>query len=282
MFLAIDLGGTNTRVASSKDLKNIYKIEKFKTCKNLEEQKQAVAEAIQKVVETSGDDNEIKAICLGVPGIVDKKEERFGHIVNFPSLNGRKYHELFELYLANTPIIAVNDASLAGLGEAVRGAAKDFETMAYITISTGVGGVRISQKTLDLTMRFSEPGHHIIDIGGAIDTKVHLHGTLEAYVSGAAFVRNYGERPESCEDMEVWEDYGQKLANGMINVCAFWSPECVVIGGGISNQFDKFKNSLVKNFQNQDFFEMPVFKKVELGDEAGVYGGLSLLKQAGY
>ena len=274
MYISIDLGGTNTRVASSRDLKTIFKVDKFSTQDNLSEQRARITQAVDNVT-----DEPITSICVGVPGIINKKEKKFGHIVNTPYLNDLEFHELFEEELKTSNFIAENDAALAGLGEAVFGAGRNFETVVYMTISTGVGGVRISQKKLDLTQKFSEPGHHIIDVGGAIDTKVHLHGTLEAYVSGQAFERNYGVSPKEQVQQIVWDDYGQKLALGMINICAFWAPDVVVIGGGLSNKFDLFIKSLEDNFKMQDFFEMPVFKVVELGDDAGLYGGFALINQ---
>ena len=279
MYIAIDLGGTNTRVASSKDLKNIHKVEKFDTKNSLEQQRHAITQAINNVAEEN-----ITVICIGVPGLINKKENRFGHIVNFPHLSNKEYHELFDFELFKPKkdfcsFIAENDAALAGLGEAVFGAGKKYETIAYITISTAVGGVRVSNKKLDLTQKYSEPGHHIIEVGGPKDTKVSLQGTLEAYVSGTAFERNYGESPITCENQEIWDDYGKRLANGMINVCAFWAPDIIVLGGGVSNKFNLFYKSLVTNFGKQDFFAIPVFKKSELEDDAGLFGGFAFIDQ---
>lgn len=279
MYISIDLGGTNTRVASSKDLETIYKVDKFSTQDNLKDQRERITQAIKNVLDGEDEISNIKSICVGVPGIINKKENKFDHIVNATYLSNLEFIELFEPELANVKFIGENDAALAALGEAVFGAGKDFETMAYLTISTAVGGARISNKKLDLTQRFSEPGHHIIDVGGPADTKVHLHGTLEAYVSGTAFERNYGISPKQCENQEIWDDYGQKLSNGLINICAFWAPDAVILGGGVANQFHRFINSLEKHFKLQDFFEMPVIKVVELGDNAGLYGGLALIKQ---
>ena len=274
MYVSIDLGGTNTRVASSTDLNSLHKTVKFKTCSNLDDQILKVSNAIKEVAE-----KRIDGICVGAPGIVNTKKNKFEQIVNITYLSNLNVTELVTPELRDNNFIVVNDAALAGLGEAIHGAGKNFETVAYITISTGVGGIRISNKKLDLTQRFSEPGHHIIDIGGVADTKVKLYGTLEAYISGEAFERNYGVPPTNCDDKSIWEDYGEKFSKGLVNICAFWAPECVVVGGGISNKFELFADSVENNFKAQDFFSMPVLKKAELGDNSGLYGGFALIKQ---
>src|SRR3989339_806271 len=42
------------------------------------------------------------------------------------------------------PAVIENDAAVVGLGEARYGAGKSYEIVAYLTISTGVGGAKIS------------------------------------------------------------------------------------------------------------------------------------------
>lgn len=278
MYIAIDIGGTNTRVASSKDLKKFHLVEKFETADTLEAQKPTITQAIDKVLAGS-DYSEVKGICVGVPGIVDKKSNKFAQIVNAPYLSNLPINSIFEKEFPNAAVFGENDAAMAALGEAVYGAGKDYETVAYLTISTGIGGARISNKKYNTTQKFSEPGHHIINVGGDLDTKVNLQGTFEAYVSGQAFEREFGISPKNSDDPHIWEMYGQRLAYGMINICAFWAPDVIVIGGGISNRFDSFVDALKTNFKKQDFFEMPEFKKSELGDDSGLYGCLSFLEQ---
>jgi predicted NBD/HSP70 family sugar kinase len=68
MYVSIDLGKTNTRVACSKDLKNIQQMEKFVTLPNLEEQKKVLKDTIARVV--TGE--QVKAVVVGMPGIIDR------------------------------------------------------------------------------------------------------------------------------------------------------------------------------------------------------------------
>ena len=58
-----------------------------------------------------------------------------------------------------------------------------------------------------------------------------------------------------------------------------WTPEIIVLGGGISNKFDVFHPFLIENLKKQNFFDLPEIKKSELMDDAGLIGGLLLIKQ---
>lgn len=279
MFLTADMGGSRTRIASSTDLKTIHKIEKFSTAKNLEEQQVLINTAIEAVCEGES----IDAFCLGVPGIVDANTQRFNTIPNIKYLSNVPIRQLITSdKVSSDTLIGVNDAALSGLGEAVFGNGQDFQTIAYITISTGVGGVKISNKSLDLEQKYFEPGHQIIQIDGREDTKIGTKGTLEAYTSGEAFTRNYKIAPQDCNDPTIWGEYGTYLAAGLFNILALWAPDAIVIGGGVANHFDKFEHAMNRFFETNNFFGQPIIKQAKLLDESGIYGGLALMKQLGW
>lgn len=274
MYISIDLGGTSTRIASSKDLKTFYKVEKFHTASDLKTERQLVNDAIQKVV----DGEDVEYICIGVPGFVDRYERRFGNIVNFPELSGVKYGDFF--LLGDTEnIIVENDAALAGLAESKRGEACNHRVVAYLTLSTGVGGIRIQDQRLSRIQGKSEPGHMIIVEDGVYDDVCGQKGCLHAYLSGSMFEKVYGTRAPLAEDPEIWEEYGKHLATGIINLCAMWDPGIVVIGGSISSKFDLFGPSMYKNLDNQDLFVVPEIIRSETGDNNGILGGFDLISQ---
>ena len=276
MYISIDLGGTNTRIAASRDLKNILKQEKVPTEQNVALERKVITSAIEKVAEGEV----IKGICIGVPGFVDKKNLKFNRIVNIPSLSGFSYEDLFGEIVAPELTIAENDATLAGLGEAVRGAGQNYEVVAYLTLSTGVGGVRIAGKKIDPYQRHSEPGHMIINEDGKPFKLCGQKGCLSCYVSGAAFKEVYGVSPFRCEDKEVWTDYAKKLSLGIVNVIAMWGPDVLVLGGSISNKFEGyFKEPLLDELSKQEIFAIPPIVKSALGDDSGLYGGFILLNQ---
>jgi len=276
MYISIDLGGTNTRVASSSDLENILGEEKVKTEQNIALERRIIVSAIEKL--RLGE--EIKGICIGVPGFVNKKDKKFEKIVNIPSLSGLSCEDLFGDTVNHDLVLAENDATLAGLGEAVLGAGQGYEVVAYLTLSTGVGGVRIAGKKIDPTQSYSEPGHMRIQENGLVCPHCHQKGCISAYISGAAFEDVYKVRPSQCEDKDVWAEYAKKLTLGVINILAMWAPDVIVLGGSITNKFEEyFKEPLFDNLSKQNFFTIPPILKSKLGDNSGLYGGLILLKQ---
>lgn len=277
MYIAIDLGGTNTRIASSKDLTFMHKMHRFPTAGNLESQKQQIEDAISQVSEGYA----VNHICIGVPGIVDTKTQTYAHIANYPQINGMPFKELITHKYQEIPLKVTNDAMLAGLGEAIYGGGMNYKTIAYITLSTGVGGVKISNKKIDLFQPYFEPGHHIINFDSEIkDTKIDMMGTLEAYTSGTAFEKQYNVQPQLCNDQEIWDVYAQYLSYGIINIIAFWAPEAIIIGGGLSfKYYDYIQEPLLEYLNKQTFFEIPTIARSTLLDDAGVYGGIAYLKQ---
>jgi glucokinase len=272
MFVSIDLGKTSTRVASSKDIKTVLKIEKFPTSQSLEEQKKLIKEAIYK----ASDGEHVRLLCIGMPGIINRVNRSFYRINTYPELNGLPFQHFLQGMGENVSQITIeNDALLAAYGEAVRGSGKEFNIVAYLTLSTGVGGARISFKEIDPSYYFSEPGHQIIVQDGKEDPFCGQKGCLQAYTSGSAFEEIYKVKPDDCKDENIWIDYSKHLSSGLINIISMWAPEVIILGGGLSQKFDFIYPGLVENLGKQKFFPVPEIRKSALGDESGLQGGFA-------
>lgn len=274
MLISIDLGGTKTRIATSSNGDELLDIIEFDTHKDLPKLKEALKKGVQGLV----GDKEVEYICLGVPGWVDKKNRTFKKIVNYPQLNGMKFEELFDLPENFPNLFVENDANLAGLGEAYDEGVSEFSSLAYLTLSTGVGGVKISNKKICDNQSMFEPGHMIIREGGMHDDVCGQDGCLHAYLSGAMFEKVYKDNPETCESQEIWSEYGTHLATGIINVIAMWDPQVIVIGGSISNKYDLFSPAMLKKLKEQSLFEVPKIIKSKLDGRNGLIGGLKYIK----
>jgi len=270
MYVSIDVGKTNTRVSSSRDSKNIFKKEKFLTSQSLEEEKKLIKDAVYKVTDLE----QIQAISVGLPGIIDRISNTFYKVNTYPELNGLPFQAFLQGFAEKIPkIIVENDALLAAFGEAVGGSGKEFDIVAYLTLSTGVGGARISFKEIDQSYYFSEPGHQIIVQDGREDPFCGQKGCLQSYVSGPAFEEIYKMKPEECKDGNIWSDYSKHLASGLINIISMWTPEVIVLGGGISQKFDYIYSDLMDNLRKEKLFPIPEIRKSALGDDAGLLGG---------
>lgn len=273
MNIVFDIGGTKTRIAVSKNGKTFGGIKIFPTPKNFFEG----IKMLQKSAEELTGGKKIKAVCGGIAGALDRKKER---IVSESNVAGwiekplkKKLEKIFR-----TPVFLENDAALAGLGEAHFGAGKNKKIVAYITISTGVGGARIVNGRIDENFFGFEPGYQILDAGACI-YKICKDGSLLDHISGSALVRHFGKKPEEISDQKIKDDLAKWLAIGLNNSIVHWSPEIVILGGSVMkiiplSMVKKNLKSILKVFP-----DIPKIKKAALGDLGGLYGALVLLKQ---
>lgn len=275
MYVSIDMGGTKTRIASSKDFKQIHKIEKFLTESSITDQKSRIEHIISNIT----DNQDIDGICFGFPGILDQPSRKFKKVPNYKNLESLTFDYFFNDKFGSVPLFVQNDAALAGLAEAVNGAGTNFDSIAYLTLSTGVGGVKIEHKSISVNQKYFEPGHQVINFNGDFIDGAGVKGSLETFVSGKGFENNYGVNPENCRDVEIWKDYSRKLAAGLINVIVMWNPEVIVLGGSMSNKFDVFYEFLKDELKAFDAFELPEIRKAQFMDDAGIMGGFIYLSQ---
>ncbi|MBU4512074.1 ROK family protein, partial [Patescibacteria group bacterium] len=72
MFISIDVGGTNTRLAISKNLKDIKEYRIFSTQKNFNLGIKKITDNIKEMTLQS----QIKAIVVGLPGVIDREKQK--------------------------------------------------------------------------------------------------------------------------------------------------------------------------------------------------------------
>jgi len=275
MYISIDLGGTKTRVASSKNLKDIYQETIFDTKQDIKDEKKELAQAIASV--SSGE--KIEGVCVGIPGLLDQENKKFGIIPNIRALSNLNFDEFVGKEISEN-IIFENDAALAGLGEAVHGAGKNHSVVAYLTLSTGVGGSRIIDRQIDPSQKHAEPGEMIIrDLDENI-ARSKKQGTLQYYTGGTHFEKAYGVSSVECKDQTIWDLYAKNLSLGIINVVALWSPDVIVLGGSIMKKYtDYFEKPLSLELAKEEFFKIPPIIKSKLEDNSGLVGGFVLMLQ---
>jgi polyphosphate glucokinase len=114
-------------------------------------------------------------------------------------------------------VIATNDADAAGLAEMRYGKGHGVKgTVLLITIGTGLGSALFTDGHL---VRNTEFGH------------CTLHGMIaEQYVSNTAR-KKYNL---------TWEDFGKRFNEFLHLVDRLCSPDLIILGGGVSNDFDLF------------------------------------------
>jgi predicted NBD/HSP70 family sugar kinase len=255
--ILFDIGATKIRMAYSVDGEIFEEPKVFETPKNYEEGLKLFVETAKKLAK----EREIKKIVGGMSRSV----------LGWPNDYEKFKQDLGERLGAE--IFIENDAAMVGLGEANWGAGRGFEIVAYITVSTGVGGARIVSGKIDERAIGFEPGKQIIDV----DTKK----TLEEMISGKALAEKTGKHPKEITDENIWDEHAKILAVGLNNIIVEWSPNCVVLGGSMITgnpsisveKTEQYLKEILKIFP-----QLPAIRKAELGDFGGLYGALAYLK----
>ena len=266
MYLLFDIGGTKFRYAISHDGKTIGDPVIISTPKTYEEILETFRE-IQKGLPQK----KLHAVVLGIAGSQDKEHMRVLRSKNLPQVMGVPLKKDLKR-IFGSPIFLENDAVIAGMGEAVCGAGKGHRIVAYMTVSTGVGGARIVNGKADVNAMGFEPGKQIIEQGK----------TLEQLVSGADVQDLYGKDPREITDEKTWDELARLLALGLNNTIVHWSPDIVVLGGSMMLGIPAIPLDAVRKHLRDIlhiFPEPPELKKAALGDVAGLYGALELAQQ---
>lgn len=273
MFVSTDIGGTYTRIAISKDSKTIIKKIKYQTPKKYDDGLDLLQENIEDL--TNG--HTLKAIAVGAPSPINYEKGTLIKPPNLPNYKGHSIQKELELRL-KTKVYLENDAALAGLGEASK--RKKSEILAYITLSTGIGGVRIVKGKIDYHASSFEPGHQILNPKGRFWPGCGQKGCFESLGSGRAFEMTYGVKPEFCEDFRIWEEHAQNCAQGLINIITLWTPDVLVVGGSLTKAGVKFTRPLIE-YTNKllKIYPAPIIEISKMGDDNVLLGGFVYLKQ---
>jgi predicted NBD/HSP70 family sugar kinase len=262
MYLLFDIGGTKSRFALSRDGSSFDEPLMIDTPQNYTEAILAFADCVKKV--TGGE--KIEKAVGGFPGIVvNKKVFQSPNLPDFKNkLLGYELERIFQV----EPTIH-NDADLAALGEAVYGAGKDFDIVAYITISTGIGGGLIIDKKIQKTKYGFEPGHQIINY--------KTRETLHDLISGTALSKKYNKPAKEIKEPEIYDWISEILGVALTNTIVHWSPDVLIMGGSITKDIDIYQveEQIQKNLHI--FPEVPVMKRAELGAYNGIWGALAAL-----
>lgn len=263
MFLFYDIGGTNTRIGISHDGSSLDEQYTFET----ETDYKKGFEKLINQTKVHIDIKKVKTIIAGLPGNLSEDKSFLQRSPHLPNWENQNFNLDLKKYF-ECPIYLENDTALVGLGEAIFGAGKGSEIVGYITISTGVGGVRIENGKIDANRYGFEIGHqHIKD-----------NLTLEELVSGTVISQKYNMHPRDILDEKVWNEYTDDLALGISNMILFWSPDIIVVGGSMSRSV-LFERLEKKVEDSTDILKkIPRIVKSELDTVGGLYGGLAYIQ----
>lgn len=263
MHLIFDIGGTYARCARVSEGKIQEHIKK-PTPKDFSAGMTMCQEMAGEVLRGETPEH----VVVGIAGSLDREKRRLFRSPHLPLWNGKNIAEKLEKILG-TSISLENDSALAGLGEAVYGAGRGKKIVAYMTVGTGVGGVRIVDGKIDANVWGFEPGHQII----FAEKKIQELG-----VSGASIEEKTGKDPSEITDENFWGEKSKVLAVGIANVILLWSPDVVVLGGSVGARMDLgVVESETQKHLAKILAGAPPIVRAELGDDSGLWGGISLI-----
>jgi len=184
--VGVDLGGTNVRVALGDENGRILaKIsERTEKAKGPEGVSEQIARIIHYLEEKKVKTRKITGIGIGSAGPLDLKRGGLMRPTNIPYDFVPLVEPLEDMF--HLPTYLLNDCSAAVMGERFFGAGKKHENLAYITLSTGIGGGIYVDGHLLIGKdgNATEIGHFTIDFEGRLTCGCGRKGHWEAYCSG--------------------------------------------------------------------------------------------------
>lgn len=194
-----------------------------------------------------------------------------------------KHH--IEKDFPNLQVSIANDANAAGYMEATHGAATETRTSFFITISSGIGGVLIYNRTL-IDLPF-EIGHNFLKYknkfyeaerllsGNGLINLAKLNG-LE--ISSAQELFTLVRQGDIKAD-KVYDDWIQNISVMLANVQLNYNPDVIVLSGGVMKSASLFEDDLIK-VSNAFIAPFPVKKirvvQAKFDQDAGLMGGAGL------
>lgn len=200
-------------------------------------------------------------------------------------LNDTDFVGILEIKL-NRKIKVANDSQCFALAESLMGAGYGFNTVFGMILGTGVGGGIVINNVLHKGFHniSSEWGHTTLDTSNNITCRCGRIGCVETWLSGSGIDKwayNLTNKKlttkEYLQTPDIQESFLEHFGLAVSNLVQVLDPDCIVIGGGISNNDILYTQGIdhVRKIIFNDEFSTPIFK-AKLGDSAGVIGAALL------
>jgi len=313
LYLGIDLGGSNITAALMKRSGEVLAMNKVKTLAH-EGHGKITKRLIENAKALFADEpslhrKNLKAVGIGVPGVIDIKRGVVRYSPNLPGWTNIHLREKIRKAF-RVPVYMDNDANVAAFGEKWLGAGKGFRHVVVYTLGTGVGGGVILNGGIfhGSCDGAGELGHTTIIPDGPL-CNCGNRGCLEALVSGTAIAREgrqaAGKDKRSLMNklaegesgkitskivfhaaeqgdktaLRVVSQVGKYLGIGVANVINLLNPQLIIIGGGVSKAGDallKYVKAEAQKRAMKELYRCTKIVKAQLADRAGVFGAAGI------
>lgn len=308
-YIGLDIGGTNikTAVINEKNQISIKHIE-FINKTGSDQALQQILEITQGLIQQA---NEVLAIGIGLPGIIDSKT---GIMVQSPNLAHLENLDLKKICTEKfgIPVHIDNDVNISAFAEykmhpeIVR---NNLKNILFMMVGTGLGGgIILDGKLWRGSSGFAaELGHICVDLHGD-KCNCGGKGCLETYVSSTGLIRRTKKHllrfPTStlsrissdklnCEDIfeaeknndpaavYLIQEFIEALSAGVGSLINIFNPEAIVLGGGVLIPNYCIVEQVSKKAENYSFhkpYKDCIIIPSHLKNEAGVIGAALLAK----
>ena len=252
--------------------------------------------------------DEIKAIGIGLPGVMDPRTGRVPFCTNLAWHDVPIIEEMAKY--TDRPVFVDNDATVAGLAESVAGVSAGCQNSVFVTLGTGVGGgVILNGRVFSGSHGVAtEIGHMITVVDGEMCTCGN-RGCWERYASATALIREgrklCAEKPETAllkavdgdpaaitakhvidlakegdpDCAAIFDRYAYHLCVGLVNLINLYDPEVIVLGGGVSHAGQFLLDAVRAKLPDMVFYKAMPYARVELAkltNDAGIIGAAML------
>ncbi len=268
-IIAIDLGGTNLRVALVKDNK-ILKYIKKPTPKSKDELLKGIIDSINPLF-----DKDIKGIGVASAGPLEK-----GIIKNPPNLPLKNFNlKIFLERKFKIKTEIANDANCVAIAETKLGCKK--KNFIVLTIGTGIGGgIIVNRKLYSGKGLAGELGHIVLNNGKDFESLAAGKRLKELTMKnfGKEFLVADLIKINSKKSNEILQELSKYLGQGIASLINVFDPEIVILSGGVKESGKKYLKMIRENAKKYIILQRKtkiIWSKLE---HPGILGASLLVK----
>ncbi|MBM7580128.1 ROK family protein [Jeotgalibacillus terrae] len=293
--VGVDVGGTNVRAAVVDENGQVLDLIKEPTPAFAPDVLPVLVNLIDHYLKH--EKYEISAAGIGLSGVIDPITGVItGAGDTMPGWLGTEVGKYLKEKLP-IPVTIDNDVNVAGLGEFINRKLNGHPVhqFVYLSIGTGLGGAIIHNGRIVSGNNggAGEIGHSILYPDG-LACGCGKMGCAEKYVSGTALNQLAKEISSDCHSYELLELYQsgdakavrlirqflRDLGTVMVNIQAYFDPEEIIIGGGLSSAFYLMKADLKRILLSLGHQQEVNWSIAADGENIGVIGAAYLTEPA--
>jgi glucokinase len=314
LMCGVDLGGTKLKVGIVDPKGHV--IDMVTVYDHVKKSEELVVEQIALLIKKLLKQNHLEeSVLMGIGvGVAGHLRFRDGILITTSNFKGFKNYPLRQKLqeFFRVPLLIDNDANAQAFGEFKYGGGKNYRSMIFMTISTGIGaGIILDGRVYrGMTGTAGEIGHTIIDPGSELTCTCGNAGCLMSVACGMALPHLFRKRIRSGmktrlefpDDFDLDQidgkwlkkglDIGDPLSRevvlqcadyigiGLYNIFQIFNPPLILLGGGLMKwgpiYLDRIRETFYKYVKDMIFDPIEISESV-IGADAGMIGAAALL-----